>query len=299
MVLEFNRVGIYPCNTNVTMEKSNYVTEEYTNKMANIREKIRTFEKQGKNVVYTAVFITGKEKIKLVDRAPATELALVGRNLKYENPDKVRIELYDGEQSKNMLWVAEIMINRQVDEDKPSISGFQGLGEAEINQIVDERFRQRQQNLEYEQLKEQVADLSEENQGLQDELEVLRNEKEELEKEIESKKNIRYYAGMLGDILESFGIAKEKIRTPLAGLMGISDDQKSKEDAVEFIDNSGLDKSASPEEEKRSEIISLISEYLRTTNNQTLANVFSIFSEIEKDENVADTLMQYLNTLKK
>ena len=281
------------------MGKSNHVTEEYTNKMANIREKIRTFEKQGKKVVYTAVFITGKDKVKLVDRAPATQLALVGRNLKYENPDKVRIELYDEEQSKNMLWVAEIMINRQDDEDKPSMSGFQGLGETEINQIVDERFRQRQQNLEYEQLKEQVAELSDENQGLQDELDVLRNEKEELEKEIESKKNIRYYAGMLGDILESFGIAKEKIRTPLAGLMGITDDQKSKEETVDFIDNSGLDKGTSPEEEKRNEIISLISEYLRTTSNKTLANVFSIFSEIEKDENVADTLMQYLNTLKK
>lgn len=298
MVLEFIRVGIYPCNTNVTMEKSNYVTEEYTNKMANIREKIRTFEKQSKNVVYTAIFITGKDKVKLVDRAPATQLALVGRNLKYENPDKVRIELYDGEQSKNMLWVAEIMINRQVDEDKPSISGFQGLGEAEINQIVDERFRQRQQNLEYEQLKEQVAELSDENQSLQDELETLRNEKEELEKEIESKKNIRYYAGMLGDILESFGIAKEKIRTPLAGLMGITDVEKKKEESVGFIDNSGLDKEVSPEEEKRIEIINLISEYLRSSSNQTLANVFSIFSEIEKDELVADKVLQYLNTLK-
>lgn len=280
------------------MEKSNYVTEEYTNKMANIREKIRTFEKQGKNVVYTAIFITGKDKVKLVDRAPATQLALVGRNLKYENPDKVRIELYDGEQSKNMLWVAEIMVNQQGDEDKPSISGFQGLGEAEINQIVDERFRQRQQNLEYEQLKEQVAELSDENQGLQDELETLRNEKEELEKEIESKKNIRYYAGMLGDILESFGIAKEKIRTPLAGLMGITDVEKKKEESVGFIDNSGLDKEVSPEEEKRNEIINLISEYLRSSSNQTLANVFSIFSEIEKDELVADKVLQYLNTLK-
>jgi FtsZ-binding cell division protein ZapB len=280
------------------MEKSNYVTEEYTNKMANIREKIRTFEKQGKNVVYTAVFITGKDKVKLVDRAPATQLALVGRNLKYENPDKVRIELYDGEQSKNMLWVAEIMINRQVDEDKHSASGFQGLGEAEINQIVDERFRQRQQNLEYEQLKEQVAELSDENQSLQDELDTLRNEKEGLEKEIESKKNIRYYAGMLGDILESFGIAKEKIRTPLAGLMGISEVEKQKEEPVGFIDNSGLVKDVSPEEEKRKEIINLISEYLRSSSNQTLANVFSIFSEIEKDESVADKVLQYINTLK-
>ncbi len=299
MVVESYRFGIYPGNTDVAMEKNNHVTEEYSNKMANIREKIRTFEKQGKNVVYTAVFITGKDKVKLVDRASATQLALVGRNLKYENPDKVRIELYDGEQSKNMLWVAEIMINSIPQEEKTTATSFQGLGEAEINQIVDERFRQRQRNIEYEQLKEQVAELSDDNQSLQDELETLRNEKEGLEKEIESKKNIRYYAGMLGDILESFGIAKEKIRTPLAGLMGISDVEKHKEEPGGFIDNSGLDKEVSPKEEKRNEIISLISEYLRTTSNHTLANVFSIFSEIEKDENVADVIMQYLNTIKK
>ncbi len=298
MELEFFRFGIYPCNTDIAMGKSNHVTEEYTNKMANIREKIRTFEKQGKNVVYTAVFITGKDKVKLVDRAPATQLALVGRNLKYENPDKVRIELYDEEQSKNMLWVAEIMINSTSEEEKTTTTSFQGLGEAEINQLVDERFRHRQQNLEYEQLKEQVAELSDENQSLQDELEALRSEKEGLEKEIESKKNIRYYAGMLGDILESFGIAKEKIRTPLAGLMGISVVEKPKEEPVGFIDNSGLDKDVSPEEEKRNEIINLISEYLRSSSNQTLANVFSIFSEIEKDESVSDKILQYLNTLK-
>jgi len=276
------------------MEKNNYVTEEYERKMANLREKITTFIKQGKDVVYSALFITGKEKIKLVDRAPTKQLPLVGRNLKYDHPDKVRIELYDGQESKNMLWVEEIITNPSAqEEDKPS--SLQGLGEIEINQLVDERFKQRQQTSEFESMKEKVADLFSENEQLQDEIEELRNQKEELEKELDTKKNIRYYAGMLGDILESFGIAKDTIRKPLAGLMGIEKTQKSK---LPDTDHSGIVENISPEEERRNEIISLISEYLGSTSNQALVKVFSIFSEIEKDEKVADTILEFLNTPK-
>jgi len=276
------------------MEKNSYVTEEYENGMANLREKIKTFKKQGRDVTYSAIFITGKEKIKLVDRASPKQLILVGRNLRYEHPDRVRIELYDGQESKNMLWVEEIRTNPSAEEEvKPS--GLQGLGEIEINQLVDERFKQRQQTSEYEAMKEKVSGLYTENEELLDEIEDLKNQKEQLEKELDSKKNIRYYAGMLGDILESFGIAKDTIRKPLAGLMGIEETEKPK---LAETDRSGIVENVSPEEERRAEIISLIGEYLRSTSNQALVKVFTIFSEIEKDEKVADAIIEFLNTPK-
>jgi DNA repair exonuclease SbcCD ATPase subunit len=170
-----------------------------------------------------------------------------------------------------------------------------GLGEIEINQLVDERFKQRQQSAEYEAMKEKVSGLYTENEELLDEIEDLKNQKEQLEKELDSKKNIRYYAGMLGDILESFGIAKDTIRKPLAGLMGIEETEKPK---LAETDRSGIVENVSPEEERRTEIISLIGEYLRSTSNQALVKVFTIFSEIEKDEKVADTIIEYLNTPK-
>ena len=192
-----------------------------------------------------------------------------------------------------MLWVVEIETNPTDEAEKPST--LQGLGEIEINQLVDERFKQRQQTSEFESMKGKVADLFSENEQLQDEIEDLRNQKEELEKELDSKKNIRYYAGMLGDILESFGIEKSAIRKPLAGLMGIEETAKPK---LPDTDHSGIVENASPEEERRSEIISLISEYLRSTSNQALVKVFSIFSEVEKDEKVADTILEFLNTSK-
>jgi hypothetical protein len=70
------------------MEKS-----KYTLNLSNIRTKIRTYQEQGKDVLFSAIFITGKEKTRLVDRAPVGQLSLITKNLKCENPDKIRIEL--------------------------------------------------------------------------------------------------------------------------------------------------------------------------------------------------------------
>src|SRR5512133_1343496 len=181
---------------------------KYTLNLSNIRTKIRTYQEQGKDVLFTAIFISGREKSKLIDRAPVQQLALITKNLKYENPDKVRIELYDGKDAVNPLWLKEILLATPEPETENESGSFRGLGEAEISRIVDERFRERQRLAEYEQLKERVLELSEENEELRDTIEELENHASQVETELENKKQIRYYAGMLGDILESFGIAR-------------------------------------------------------------------------------------------
>ncbi|NVO09058.1 MAG: hypothetical protein HXX16_03760 [Bacteroidales bacterium] len=278
-------------------------TDKFESSMGNIRTKIRTYRKQGKNVLYSAIFITGKEKVKLVDRAPVAQLSLVTKNLQCETPDKVRIELYDGKETPNPLWIKELLIKQEI-EIEPQ-QGFKGLGEAEINEIVDQRFKERQRAVEYEQLKEQVIELTNENEELQDSIEELEDENTRLEQELEAKKQARYYAGMLGDIFESFGIDKGRIKKPIAELMGINDtDEKPKQVSSVTADSSGIveepasQQTKSAEEQKRTEIISLIADYLKSTSNQTLANVFSIFSEIEADNGMADKIIQHINTLK-
>lgn len=273
---------------------------KYTLNLSNIRTKIRTYQEQGKDVLFSAVFITGKEKTKLVDRAPVGQLSLITKNLKCENPDKIRIELYDGKENPNPLWLKELVLTQT--EPEVEASSFKGLGEVEINRIVDERFRERQRNAEYETLKERVMELTEENEELHDSIEELENENSRLEQELEGKKQIKYYAGMLGDIFESFGISKDRIKKPIAELMGINYTDEKPKSLESKTDNSGIvdePKSASStEEQKRTEIISLVAEYLKTTSNQTLANVFSIFSEIEADNSIADKIIQYINILK-
>ena len=275
---------------------------KYTINLSNIRTKIRTYKEQGKDVLFSAIFITGKDKTKLIDRAPVAQLSLITKNLKCENPDKIRIELYDGKETPNHLWLKEIVLTQPATETEPS--GFKGLGEAEINRIVDEKFRERQRSAEYEQLKERVMELTEENEELQDSIEELESENTRLAQELEGKKQVKYYAGMLGDIFESFGISKDRIKRPIAELMGITDsDEKPKElenkaDSSGIIDEPIRKQAPTAEEQKRTEIITLIAEYLKTTSNQTLANVFSIFSEIEADNGMADKIIQHINTLK-
>ncbi|HEY4785963.1 MAG TPA: hypothetical protein VIH57_07935 [Bacteroidales bacterium] len=272
-------------------------TDKFASSMGNIRTKIRTYKKQGKNVLYSATFITGKEKVKLVDRAPVSQLSLVTKNLQCETPDKVRIELFDGKEMPNPLWFKELPV---IQETETEPQEFKGLGEAEINEIVDQRFRERQRTVEFEQLKERVMELTEENEELQDSVEELETENARLEQELESKKQVRYYAGMLGDIFESFGIDKGRIKKPIAELMGINDSDVNPKQ-IDSSDSSGIVEEKhgqSAEEKKRNEIISLIADYLRTTSNQTLANVFSIFSEIEANNSVADKIIDFLNTQK-
>jgi FtsZ-binding cell division protein ZapB len=272
---------------------------KYTLNLSNIRTKIRTFREQGKDVLYSAIFINGKEKVKLVDRAPVSQLSLVTKNLQCETPDKVRIELFDGKETPNPLWFKELPARQEIEVETQE---FKGLGEAEINEIVDQRFRERQRNAEYENLKERVMELTEENEELHDSIEELENENSRLEQELEAKKQIKYYAGMLGDIFESFGISKDKIKKPIAELMGINDAEDKPKSIEAKADNSGIVDESKPttstEEQKRTEIISLIAEYLSTTSNQTLANVFNIFSEIEADNGIADKIIAYINTLK-
>jgi FtsZ-binding cell division protein ZapB len=278
-------------------------TKKLAASLSNIRTKIRTYQKQGKNVLYSAIFITGKQKEVLVDKAPTEQFSLITKNLKSDVPDKIKIELYDGKDSVNTIWIKEIKLNEPESEAKQSNS-FQGFGEAEISRIVDDRFKERQRLEEYEQLKERVVELSDENEEYQDTIEKLENENERLEKIIDEKSQVRYYAGMLGDILEGIGISKDKIRNPIASLMGISESDKPNEDSPSSQpqnDTSGIvedDETISPENKKRAEVLALMNDYLNSTDNQTLANLFTIFSEIESNPAKAIDIMTFIHSNK-
>jgi len=262
--------------------------------LSNVRTKIRSFQKQGKEIVYSAIFFIEGKKQKLVDMADPSQLALITKNLKYETPEKIRLEIYDKNNSRNHLWLKEFVFEPPVTAvEKPAPS----LGEAEINQIVDQRIAERQKLAEHEELKALAKELSAENEELQDRIEELENANEQLETELDSKKSMRYYAGMLGDILESFGIKREKIKKPLAELMGVEEEKEEENKQVEGSrsDNSGIvDEGTSPEEKKRMEVIGLMEQYLKSLPNVTLANVFQIFSAIEQEPSIANEILEFL-----
>ncbi len=280
-------------------------SNRFTVNLSNIRTKIRTYQEQGKDVLFSAIFITGREKNKLIDRAPVQQLSLITKNLKYEKPDKVRIELYDGKEAVNPLWLKEIQLALPEPGNDTEPENFRGLGEADISRIVDERFKERQRLAEYEQLKERVLELSEENEELRDAIEELENHASQVETELESKKQIRYYAGMLGDILESFGIARDKVKKPLAELMGLNEaGENPKSIQQKSDDTSGIVETREPvnvlsvEEQKRNEIIALVAEYLKSTSNEILGAIFTIFSEVEQNNSLAPEIVGFINRKK-
>jgi len=267
-----------------------------------LRDRIQIYQAEGKDVLYTAIFITDKLKDKIVDRASPKQLAHITKSLKYVNPDKIRVELYDGKEAKNMLWFTEYELNKPELETKQPTT-FQGFGEAEINSIVDQRFRERKQQEEFVQLKEQVTELTTELDEQRNLVEELETENERLEKVLESKTQVRYYAGMLGDILESFGIAKSKVKSPLATLMGVTDVEE-KEEQIQYTRKSKPAPTENTEqiqtftfnEQGRNEIITLMSEYLKNVDDQILGEVFTIFSDIEKTPERAKELIHFLQS---
>ncbi len=268
--------------------------QQFKYQLGNLRKVINKLIAEGREIVYSAIFTIDGKKQKLIDLADAKKFNLLNRFMEYENPTHLRIEYYDKQDTRNMIDVKDFPFDAP--EKAPEKTEFRGFGEAEINQIVDQRMAEKQRQMDHEELKDHVRELTVENQELQDKIEALEDTNAHLEVELEKKKSIRYYAGMLGDILESFGIKRDKIKKPLAELMGVDEDSpEPKQVAGQKKDASGIvEEEPSPDQQKRAEIINLIDQYLQTLPNVTLANVFKIFSAIEQSPFIADELLDYL-----
>lgn len=262
--------------------------------LGNIRKVLNKLVERGIDVVFSAIFTIDGKKQKLIDLADYSQFNLLYRFLNYEKPTRLRIEWFDRQDTRNMIDFKEYDFEAaEKPVEKPAFIGF---GEAEINQIVDQRMAERQRQVDHEELKGMVRELTQENQELQNRVENLEQENENLEEELEKKKTMRYYAGMLGDILESFGIKREKIKKPLAELMGMEDEKPETKQVTGAQDTSGIvEEEPTPDQKKRTEVIDLIRQYLGSLPNATLANVFKIFSAIEQNPDISDELLTYLN----
>jgi hypothetical protein len=286
--------------------------EDYSLNISNLKKLMSQHQKKGQELFFDAFLITGKQQNKIIDKGSHADLSLISDHLNCCEPDKIRLEFFDSKEAVLCKFPRVFLLNTAIVEQNKSLvqPQFKGFGEVEINNIVDQRFRERQQKEEFEELKVQVNKLTKENTQQSELIEELESEKERLELELENKKQVRYYAGMLGDILESFGISKAKMKKPIAELMGFSDKeepkkeiQETKEDTSGIVEDSETEvqtqsPNETPEQAKRREVITLIADYLKSTDNKTLAKLFSIFSEIEHDNTVATEIMTFLESKK-
>lgn len=259
--------------------------------LKSLNQKANRETENGTDVFFSLSVVQGNKSQKVFDKEPVETMSKqVNHLVRTEKPEIIKVDLF----TDNGKWIDGNVCDLRA---KTTVSPtFQGLGEAEVSAMVEKRMQDLRREDEFRELKEIVKELAGENEILKNKVEELEQENENLEEDLEKKKQVKYYAGMLGDILESLGIPKERIRKPIAELMGINDSENNKT-LHPSPDGSGI-VDDNPENAKRAEIIGLISDYLKTVNNQLLGELFSIFSEVEANHNLAGEIIEYLQKRK-
>ncbi|HBG70498.1 MAG: hypothetical protein A2W93_03525 [Bacteroidetes bacterium GWF2_43_63] len=276
---------------------------KYFLKSLNDRAKKET--DKGIGVCFNAFIVSDNRSQKLLEKEPIENLNRKINNLvKTETPEIVKVDLFND----SGQWLDGNVCDLRPKIEAPPSPSFQGLGEAEINAMVERRFDEKRREYEFVEMREIVKELSDENDELKARIEELETQNNDMQDDLEKKKQFRYYAGMLGDILESIGIRKEKLSKPIAELMGI-DEKEVQKQLPEKSDQSGIVEEQpvthprgsapiSSEDQKRTEVISLISQFLYSVDNQLLGELFTIFSEIESNRGLAAEILEYIEKKK-
>ena len=177
---------------------------------ATVRKAIQAQAMLGhQDVVCSAILSRRGKKLNSIDRSPKENFTrLMHQYIQSEQPDKLRVELRSGDDA--LLWSKTFPL----DQDHSEVTGnmdFQGFGEAQIGELLNQKMAELRKQEELEQLRSETEQLSQEN-------EALRRQLDGLEETVEAKKKVEYYANILG--LAFPGLAKMLSTTPLGGTLG-------------------------------------------------------------------------------
>jgi hypothetical protein len=243
---------------------------------------IQTFPKQGHvNVVFNAVFYRNGKKMNSIDQADVVNFSHLVRNYdKSENPDKVKVEFKDQE-TGNLIW-AKTFQWTDVDEEIPrALSGYSGLGEAEVNDLVQRKFSEMERSKELERMTAELQRLQSENEELEFQMQDMQNT-------LDAKKQVEYYSNIIGMALP--GLAKFLSNSPMGAAMNFlaGTDQEGKS-----IEQAKKDDSE-PKDSQRETILEMIASFCQTMSNQELGTMYLMLSEIEKDRTNLQRILQFI-----
>lgn len=245
---------------------------------------IKTFPKQGyTSVVFNATFYRNGKKLNAIDQADVSNFSQLVRNYdKSENPDKVKVEFKDIQKGV-LIWAKTFDVNEIEEDIHRTAGGFQGLGEAEVNEMVQRRFNELERQKTIEQLQAELQELKDHNNELEFQV-------SDLQTTLDAKKQIEYYSNIIGMAMP--GLAKFFTGTPMAAAMSFLSGQEDKKELEAAKDE---EKKEQPPEQRQS-IISLISEFCETLNNQELGSIYLLFIELEKDRSNIQRILKYITT---
>jgi Flp pilus assembly secretin CpaC len=239
---------------------------------------INTFPKQGyTNVVFNATFYRNGKKLNAIEQAEVTNFSQLVRSYdKSENPDKVKVEFKD--QSKGaLIWAKTFEVNELDEEIQRTTSNFSGLGEAEVNDLVQRKFAELERQKAIEQLQTELQVQKELNAELQFQV-------SDLQTTLDAKKQVEYYSSIIGMALP--GLAKFFTGTPVAEAMNFLAGQEEDKELLEEGSTSSPD--------QRQSIIKLIGEFSGTLSNQELGTLYLLFIEFEKDKSNIQRILRFI-----
>jgi hypothetical protein len=248
---------------------------------------IRTIQSQGTgDLMFTATLYKHGRKLNSIELAEAGSFSrLIRQYVKSEQPDKVRVELKT--MSDNVQkWMKQFdlqdsgeTLSRSLPLPSPTgySTGYAGLGEAEINDLVNKRFVELEKQKELERVNQELNELRERNGELEREL-------EELTTTVEAKKQVEYYSSIIGAALP--GLAKFFQATaigPALNFLAGSENSLPESDTASSL-----------EAPVASAPVDMLCNFIRTLNEQEIATLYLLMAEVEKDRSNIQRVLSYI-----
>ncbi len=239
----------------------------------------KTLEDQGyQDMYFTAQFWSGGKKQNCIERGDVAKIAKQVRDyVKSEEADTMTVEIFEDGTSKSVyrkkffnLYDNIEQAEKEDEQPKPSppgLNGLSGLGEVELNNLVDKRVEVKEQAKDYQRACKEVEELK-------TKLAATTAEKEKLEEEIKAKSDVERYMGIIGTVFPGLatvfqGTRFANLATTLAGTTDLS--------------GKALPKSGEEADDETQSISSMVSEFCDTLNAQEAGIIHLLFMAFEKD----------------
>lgn len=238
----------------------------------------KTFEKQGyTNVVFNALFSRNGKKLNSIENASIANFSTLVRNYdKAENPDKVKIE-FKNQDDNVLIWSKVYELNDSLEDIPKSLAGYAGLGEAEVNDLVQRKFSEMERSKELERLSAELTKAIAMNEELQYQV-------SDMQASLDAKKQIEYYSSVIGMALP--GLAKFFTGTPVGSAINFLSGTEETQNQI--------DQAKDKDPNQREVILDLIQTFCEGLSNQELGTMYLLLSEIEKDKSTLKTILELI-----
>ncbi len=271
---------------------STTVNQKALNSAAKIlANQIKTLEAQGyEDMYFSAQFFSGGKKQNGIERGDVTKISKQVRDyVKSEEADTMNVEVFEESTSKSIYRKKFCNLYAQgesaAQHELPArgfagLGGYGGLGEAEVNAIVDKRVTEARRQDDFQRLNQEV-------EALRSKATSLESEKEELQATLNAKKETEYYMGIIGAAFP--GLAPLFAGTPLAQaanfLAGTSD-----------LNGTALPPAKDAPESETQSIGAMVAEFCNNLTTQEASAIHLLFMAFEKDRNQIQRALQIITT---